>query len=305
MLKIIAEGAKIYYNWAPEIFQAYEDDKCFSDVPANQWFTKYVCYGKDQGWVIGYSDGTFKPSQTVNFVEGLKMTFKGFGLGYTESSQPWYKDSVEAAGEKNYIPPTITAFSAGFKRGEMGDMIARIIKDNEDTLEEYLGDRAELNATYATIEAGLNVSEMDIEELFSDELAPDAADADGADAADAAADDGENDAADVPVDTTHTVNRTSAGFTPSTVTIKKGDTVEFINQTEADIWPASNAHPSHTNYPGSGLAKCDTGDAQANFDACKKVGAGESWEFTFAEVGTWKYHDHFSPSKEGTVVVEE
>lgn len=311
MLKIIAEGAKIYYNWAPEVFQAYEDDKCFSDVPAGQWYTKYVCYGKEQGWVIGYSDGTFKPSQTVTFVEGLKMTFKGFGLGYTETSQPWYKDSVEAAGEKNYIPPTITAFAAGFKRGEMGDMIARIIKDNEDALEEYLGDRAELNATYATIEAGLDVSAMETEELLTGDTAPDDADADAAAEtdADATADDADaaaaDDAADVPAGTTHTVNRTSTGFTPSTVTIKKGDTVKFVNQTETDIWPASNAHPSHTNYPNSGLAKCGSGEASTNFDACKSIGPDKSWEFIFAEVGTWKYHDHFSPSKEGTIVVEE
>lgn len=49
-----------------------EYNNCFSDV-STQWFASYVCYAKAQGWVQGYSDGTFKPAQTVNSAEALKM----------------------------------------------------------------------------------------------------------------------------------------------------------------------------------------------------------------------------------------
>lgn len=51
---------------------------CFNDV-ASEWFAPYVCYAKNQGWVSGYSDGTYKPAQTVNKAEAVKITLMAFG----------------------------------------------------------------------------------------------------------------------------------------------------------------------------------------------------------------------------------
>jgi hypothetical protein len=45
---------------------------CFPDVK-DEWFAKYVCYAKEQEWIGGYPDGTFRPADTVNKVEALKM----------------------------------------------------------------------------------------------------------------------------------------------------------------------------------------------------------------------------------------
>ena len=45
---------------------------CFDDV-GTEWFAPYVCYAKEQGWVVGYDDGTFRPAATVNKAEALKM----------------------------------------------------------------------------------------------------------------------------------------------------------------------------------------------------------------------------------------
>ena len=45
---------------------------CFPDVN-NEWFAKYVCAAKRLGWVDGYSDGTFQPSNTVNRAEAIKI----------------------------------------------------------------------------------------------------------------------------------------------------------------------------------------------------------------------------------------
>ncbi len=51
----------------------YKD--CFPDVK-NEWFAPFVCYAKEQGWVAGYPDGTFKPEQSVNRAEALKIIFE-------------------------------------------------------------------------------------------------------------------------------------------------------------------------------------------------------------------------------------
>jgi plastocyanin len=81
------------------------------------------------------------------------------------------------------------------------------------------------------------------------------------------------------------------GFEPTTLNIKVGDTVKFINKSKYWHWPASDLHPTHTLYP--------------EFDPRKPVGPGEVWEFTFEKKGNWHLHDHLSPYVTGKIIVEE
>lgn len=162
MMKIVAEGAAKYHGRDQSVFENHKNENCFNDVPGGEWFTPYICYGKDQGWVQGYADGNFRPGQNVNFVEALKITFMGFGIPYNEDGTPWYRNAVEYASAKNYIPFTITAFGADLKRGEMADMITRVIKADQGIaqLNTYLGNRANIVATYDTILNGVDLSKM-------------------------------------------------------------------------------------------------------------------------------------------------
>lgn len=86
------------------------------------------------------------------------------------------------------------------------------------------------------------------------------------------------------------VTYTGDGFSPSSVTIKVGDVVKFVNGSSLAMWVASAPHPSHTNYP--------------EFDQKTAVDKGMSYEFTFTKAGTWKYHNHRSASDSGTVIVK-
>ena len=94
---------------------------------------------------------------------------------------------------------------------------------------------------------------------------------------------------------------TSSEFAPETLTISKGETVTFINKDTEEHWPASAMHPTHRVYPGSDIAKCfdDEADKSTLFDSCRSLAAGESWSFTFNEVGSWGYHDHLDVSLTG------
>ncbi|MBS3145474.1 hypothetical protein J4414_01595 [Candidatus Woesearchaeota archaeon] len=94
------------------------------------------------------------------------------------------------------------------------------------------------------------------------------------------------------------------GFNPSTITVKKGDTVTWTIKGTGSHWPASAVHPTHTAYPGSGRTKCGTDEESNIFDACHALTDGQTFSFQFNEAGSWKYHDHLSPSLTGTVVVE-
>ena len=101
------------------------------------------------------------------------------------------------------------------------------------------------------------------------------------------------------------ISYATKGFSPSTITIKKGTEVTFLNESDKDFWPASAMHPTHTVYPGSSVTKCGTTDASKIFDACVGITSGNSWSFVFNEVGSWKYHDHLNAFRFGTVVVTE
>lgn len=79
-------------------------------------------------------------------------------------------------------------------------------------------------------------------------------------------------------------------FAPSSVTIAKGDTVLFINESNTEVWPASDDHPTHTDLSG--------------FDPKRGLAPGEEYAFTFDESGEWGYHNHLSPSQTGVIIVQ-
>ena len=101
-----------------------------------------------------------------------------------------------------------------------------------------------------------------------------------------------------------TVEHTSSGFVPDTLSINRGDIVTFTNKIPTKTWPASDVHPTHTIYPDSDIDKCGTEEEVTIFDACKGLEEGESYSFTFDEPGTWRYHDHLKPGRTGTIIVQ-
>ncbi|MFM2381596.1 MAG: hypothetical protein RLZZ76_363 [Candidatus Parcubacteria bacterium] len=87
------------------------------------------------------------------------------------------------------------------------------------------------------------------------------------------------------------VTRTTTGYEPKEVTIKKGEVVLWKNESGDYHWPASDLHPTHAVYSA--------------FDPLKPIADGQDWTFQFDQVGTWKYHDHIRANKVGTVTVVE
>lgn len=84
LLKILVEGA----GYTPS---ETEFKNCFPDVKTD-WYAKYACYAKEEGWVEGYPDGTFKPEQPVNKTEAIKMLVEVFGLDFIQPGAKVYED---------------------------------------------------------------------------------------------------------------------------------------------------------------------------------------------------------------------
>jgi plastocyanin len=87
----------------------------------------------------------------------------------------------------------------------------------------------------------------------------------------------------------YTLTLTVNGFSPAIMTVSEGDTVRFVTVNDEPFWPASNLHPEHTAYP--------------DFDPKKPIAPNDSWEFTFSESGTYKFHDHINSLYEGVIIV--
>lgn len=91
---------------------------CFADVVAGSWYESFVCDAAAHHYVAGYSDGTFKPANTVNRVESLKMITEVFGIPVAEvgeearqvvkfvdvSISGWYTRYLYAAYVKGILP---------------------------------------------------------------------------------------------------------------------------------------------------------------------------------------------------------
>lgn len=79
------------------------------------------------------------------------------------------------------------------------------------------------------------------------------------------------------------------GFSPSTLTVKSGDSVIIKNNSNTAIDIESAPHPVHSD------------NSELNVGT---VGAGKSTTFKLTKPGTWGYHNHPNPSETGTIVVQ-
>lgn len=130
-----AEQLKVYMLLHGLDPSASEYNNCFPDVK-DEWFARFVCFAKEQGWVEGYPDGTFKPAQEVNKVEALKMLGEIQGWNMTNPSEPpfddtpaseWYAKYVAFAKSANLLEIKSGNFSPseGLTRGSTAEVLFR------------------------------------------------------------------------------------------------------------------------------------------------------------------------------------
>ncbi|MFC1647485.1 DUF4215 domain-containing protein [Patescibacteria group bacterium] len=79
-------------------------EACFNDV-IDDWYAKYFCTAKDEGFVEGYAGNVAKPGNTVLLGEGLKMFLGALDKVYTiDTDDCWYCSMVTSAGNLDWIP---------------------------------------------------------------------------------------------------------------------------------------------------------------------------------------------------------
>ena len=106
-----AEAAKFLLLARYESVEDMENNGQFPDVVEGQWYVSYIVKAADLGIIIGYSDGNFRPQNTVNTAEFLKMFTLTFGLdtdleySYEDvDSEDWFAQYVGIAEEYDLLP---------------------------------------------------------------------------------------------------------------------------------------------------------------------------------------------------------
>ncbi|MFH1670487.1 MAG: S-layer homology domain-containing protein [Patescibacteria group bacterium] len=103
----------------------------FSDVTITEWYSTYICVAKKHNLVEGYPDGTFRPENDIQFVEAAKIISIAFDS--TVQTHPiWYKPYVNYLADKAAIPWSILSFEKEISRGEMAEIIYRLLAEDTD-----------------------------------------------------------------------------------------------------------------------------------------------------------------------------
>ena len=87
-----------------------------------------------------------------------------------------------------------------------------------------------------------------------------------------------------------TISFTDEGFSPSSLTVKKGTVITVVNQSSKSVQFSSDDHPTHTHNDEMNM---------------KTLAPGTSGTFTANTVGTHGFHDHIDDSKVGTLTVTQ
>ena len=102
----------------------------FSDSDEEDWFFGYVSTGVSLGIIQGYDDGTFKPEQTVNRAEAVKMLLVATGNETSPSaSAEWYAPYEAYAKTWNIEPVQSDGLwhaEEVITRGNISEMVYRL-----------------------------------------------------------------------------------------------------------------------------------------------------------------------------------
>jgi hypothetical protein len=115
-VKVIVEG----FDY--DILESDGTDLGFSDVGVDEWYMGYLKTAKESGIVEGYPDGTFKPSQTVNYAEMLKIFLETAEVSMSPPAEgeEWYEPYVNYASSNGFV--VYEDVSEGMKRVDVAEL---------------------------------------------------------------------------------------------------------------------------------------------------------------------------------------
>lgn len=145
-----AEALKMLYVAVGEDIQPVAGDS-FVDVPKDAWYSHYVAHAQTQGVVKGYPDGTFRPGNTINKAEALKILLNILRedtstlppeeiASYEQGQDLWYAPYLLRSydlGLTDALNPEDFTLAGDVTRGELAEMLYRILYVRDNNLPAY------------------------------------------------------------------------------------------------------------------------------------------------------------------------
>lgn len=118
------------------VFAAKESDSmaqptadCFSDVPRDAWFARFVCAAQRRGIAKGYPDGSFKPEQEVNWAEAIALISRAYGWDVEErDGERWYQPFVETLDRRDIVAEFGYVPWHALSRERAADLVYRMLQ---------------------------------------------------------------------------------------------------------------------------------------------------------------------------------
>ncbi len=248
------EAMKIILNAAKIDSTTSTRNAPFTDISQSEWYAPYLNKAYDLGIIEGYTDGTFKPTQTVNLVENLKILLNTYKINLSSvvtTTNPfadafadqWYAKYVQYAKDKKLIladAENKVYPAQGMTRGKLAELAYRLIIVQEQKL-DYFG------------------QVKDVPPLADEQLV------------------------NTVWDNTLDISISSSKFSVSNLLVPQGAKVRWINNDSVDHQIVS--------------------DTAGKFSS-NVLKSGDSFTFTFNELGTFGYHCALHPSMTGSLNVK-
>ena len=107
--------------------------RCFSDVNPEEWYAPYVCAAQRRGIVQGYPNGTFKPGQSVNTAEAMKIVLNAYQATVQEGQgERWYQPYVDYLDENNIFGEHSYVPWEELSRLRAADLLWRLLRFEEE-----------------------------------------------------------------------------------------------------------------------------------------------------------------------------
>jgi len=266
-----AEALKIILLGSGVTVPASVDLEPFRDTDRAAWYAPYVQKAKDLNVVQGYADGSFKPAQTVNLVENLKILLLTQNVSLTSEmvmadpyadamKDQWYAPYVQYAKEKGLIDAdskNMVYPAQGMTRGKLAETMYRLMYIKANDLDMYMPGGMTQQPTQEQTQQTQQTQQSQQSQQSTQQTQQ-------------------------SQQSTTSVNITNFQFSPSPLTIKAGTTVTWTNSDAV----------THTV----------TSDDGTTFSS-GNITNGQTFTFTFSTPGTYTYHCAIHPSMIGTVVV--
>lgn len=114
--------------------------QCFEDIESSDaWYTPYACLAKEKNIIKGYEGNLLRPGKTINLVEAAKIVANSYtDYHFDETIDPWFKAYMNYLLNNKLLPPTLTQFDQTMTRGSMAELISRVLRLQEGSLNNYL-----------------------------------------------------------------------------------------------------------------------------------------------------------------------